>query len=248
MLGELAVVDGCDGAGKTTLLLFMADVLERSKVPVCKTREPGGTPYAEDVREILLRKDPNKDAVAPMTELLLFWACRAQLMKELILPRIARGEKILTDRFTDVTYAYQGTGRGLGEALVAQFEEIVLKGFKPNHVLILDVDPLVGAQRRAARAEKEIPNRLDEEKQSFYEEARQTFLNRSAAHATHSVLDTTSMSRLEVFVAAAKWLVKINWLTPAQAKTHGAAASANQLPEYSMVGTMEDYLSLFDGE
>lgn len=121
--GLFITVEGVEGAGKSTNLSLIVDRLKASGIDVVCTREPGGTPFAESVRELLLA--PREESVDEVTELLLMFAARSQHLKSLIQPAIAAGKWVVCDRFTDATYAYQGGGRQLGFELVAQLEQLV---------------------------------------------------------------------------------------------------------------------------
>jgi dTMP kinase len=182
---RLVTVEGGEGAGKSTVLAALRDALAAAGEPVVCTREPGGTPLAEMIRDLLL--DPGHEPPAPETELLLMFAARAQHVRETILPALARGEWVLCDRFTDSSYAYQGGGRGLAPAFVAELERRVV-GIEPGLTLLLDVDVAGGRARALGR--EAAPDRIEREHDAFFERVREAFLARAAqAPARIRVLD-----------------------------------------------------------
>jgi len=173
---RLVTLEGGEGAGKTTVLHALRDALVAIGADVVCTREPGGTPLAERIRELLL--DPNHEPASPQAELLLMFASRAQHVRETILPALHRGAWVLCDRFTDSSYAYQGGGRGLDPALIATLEREVV-GIRPGLTLLLDVGVDEGRQR--ARGRDLVPDRIERERDEFFERVRAAYLARAAA-------------------------------------------------------------------
>lgn len=175
--GCFITVEGIEGVGKSTNLAFIRDWLTRRGLSVLETREPGGTPFAEEIRELLLK--PRGEGVDPQTELLLIFAARAQHLRGLVEPALARGQWVLCDRFTDSTYAYQGAGRGFDRAQIEQLEQLVQGDLRPDLTLILDIDPALGLQRAGKRSQ---PDRFEGETLAFFERVRQAYrdLARSA--------------------------------------------------------------------
>ena len=178
-------LEGGEGAGKTTVLNALRAALQESGGEVVSTREPGGTPLAERIRELLLGNatDNGCEAPVPETELLLMFAARAQHVRETILPALERGAWVISDRFTDSSYAYQGAGRGLGSGLIGELERRVV-GLQPGLTLLLDVD--VGEGRDRARGRDLAlsgngPDRIEREHDDFFERVRAAFLARAAA-------------------------------------------------------------------
>ncbi|WP_159015284.1 dTMP kinase [Cognatiluteimonas profundi] len=171
-------LEGGEGAGKTTVLNALRAMLQADGADVLSTREPGGTPLAEQIRGLLLRNEPAGEDVAPETELLLMFAARAQHLRHTILPALQRGSWVLCDRFTDSSYAYQGGGRGLPIALIAGLEQHVV-GLQPGLTLLLDVG--VDEGRARARGRDPSPDRIEREQDDFFERVRNTFLQRAAA-------------------------------------------------------------------
>ena len=171
--GRFITLEGVDGAGKSTHLTFIADWLRRRGHEVIVTREPGGTPLAETLRELLLTQDMDADS-----ELLLMFAARQTHLTQLIRPALARGAWVVSDRFTDASYAYQCGGRGLDAARVATLEAWVQQGFQPDLTLLFDIDAAAAAARRGkARA----ADRFEREADAFFERVRAAYLSRAAA-------------------------------------------------------------------
>ena len=184
---RLVTLEGGEGAGKTTVLHALRDALAASGADVLCTREPGGTPLAERIRELLL--DPNHEPASPQAELLLMFASRAQHVRETILPALKRGAWVLCDRFTDSSYAYQGGGRGLEPTWIATLEHEVV-GIRPGLTLLLDLGVDEGRQR--ARGRDLIPDRIERERDEFFERVRAAYLARAAAEpARIRVLDAS---------------------------------------------------------
>ena len=175
MSGLFMTLEGPEGAGKSTNRDYLATRLREQGIDVLLTREPGGTPLAERVRELLLA--PSEEPMAADTELLLVFAARAQHLAQVIRPALARGAVVLCDRFTDATYAYQGGGRGLSEVRIEVLENFVQDTLRPDLTLVFDLPVEVGLARAAARGRLD---RFEQEGQSFFEAVRQTYLRRAA--------------------------------------------------------------------
>ena len=173
MRGRLITVEGGEGAGKSSVMAALRSAIATRGIEVVQTREPGGTEVGEAVRAVLL--DPVHRICAD-SELLLMFAARAQHMQELILPALERGAWILSDRFTDSSFAYQGAGRGMDVSLIAELERWVVK-MKPDLTLLLDVDTHVGRGRTSGR---EFWDRIERERNDFFERVRANFLQRAA--------------------------------------------------------------------
>ncbi len=177
MKGKFLTIEGTEGVGKSTNLSFIKDRLESHGVEVMMTREPGGTPLAEELRELLLA---NRDEVFDATaELLIIFAARAQHLNTVIRPALDRGLWVLSDRFTDATYAYQGYGRGLSLEKISQLELLVQNKLHPDSTFILDIDVKVGLERASQRAELD---RFENEKIAFFENVRKGYLDRVKAN------------------------------------------------------------------
>jgi dTMP kinase len=183
--GLFITLEGPEGAGKSTNREYLAERLRERGIDVLLTREPGGTPLAERIRELLL--DPSDEAMTADTELLLVFAARAQHLQQVIRPALAKGCVVLCDRFTDATYAYQGGGRGLSIERIAQLEQFVQGELRPDLTLIFDLPIEIGLARAAARGRLD---RFEQEGRGFFEAVRQAYLQRAAqAPQRYRVLD-----------------------------------------------------------
>lgn len=186
--GVFITVEGVEGVGKSTQLAHIREYLERAGKRVVMTREPGGTPFAEAVRELLLA--PRDETVASDAELLLMFAARAAHLAERIRPALARGEWVVCDRFTDATYAYQGGGRGVSPERIRVLEEFVQRELRPDVTLLLDAPVHVGLAR--ARERNGAADRFEQEDVAFFERVRKVYLDRVAAEPERfAVIDAT---------------------------------------------------------
>lgn len=174
--GRFITIEGVEGVGKSTNIALVKSLLEARGYEVLLTREPGGTPTGERIREILL--DKNEQAMTAMTELLLVFAARSQHVSQVIMPALAAGQWVISDRFTDSSYAYQGGGRELGIEIVAALEAQVLADFRPDLTIVLDVDIATGLERATREAEAD---RFESEQASFFQRVRETFLTLAEA-------------------------------------------------------------------
>ena len=175
MRGRFISIEGGEGAGKSTVIAAIRDVLAERGIEVVTTREPGGTPAGEAIRALLL--DPAHTLFAE-TELLLMFAARAQLVRELMEPALQRGAAVVSDRFTDASFAYQGGGRGIEMGRIAELERWAA-GLKPDLTFLLDVG--VGQGLARARSRGGEPDRIEREREDFFERVRATYLARAAA-------------------------------------------------------------------
>ncbi|WP_153914943.1 dTMP kinase [Shewanella sp. TC10] len=184
---KFIVIEGLEGAGKSSAIeLVKAIITQHTKqAPVC-TREPGGTPLAEKMRDLVKIADET-DPLCDEAECLLFYAARAQLIANVIKPTLAKGTWVLGDRHNLSSLAYQGGGRGL-MPLVKSISDITLKGFKPDLTLYLDIDPQLGLTRAANRGELD---RIETQKIEFFERARATFLSFAAEDESIIVIDAS---------------------------------------------------------
>lgn len=186
MRGKFITLDGIDGAGKTTHLNHILDWFTHRNLPVLCTREPGGTPIGEALRALLL--DPNTHANL-RTETLMMFAARQQHLDEVIIPALESGTHVISDRFTDATFAYQGGGRQLPISEIAILEQWVQRGLQPHLTFILDVPITVSQQRLQAQGQ---PDRFEQESYDFYERTRQMYLRRAAENPQrYTILDST---------------------------------------------------------
>jgi dTMP kinase len=175
--GFFITLEGGEGAGKSTQNKRIVEWLQARDKTVVEAREPGGTPVSEQVRQVLL--DTRNAGLNPIAELLLMFAARSQLVQEVIGPALDAGHVVVCDRFADASYAYQGGGRRLGAAAVAQVEEIVLQGLQPDLTLLFDVPVEVGMDRIAGRG---AADRFESETVAFFERVRHAYLERAAGH------------------------------------------------------------------
>lgn len=175
-MGKFITIEGVEGVGKTTNIAFIKTWLEQQGIDYVATREPGGTPLAEDIREILL--SPRDELVNEDTELLMMFAARAQHLAEVILPALNRGQWVLCDRFTDATYAYQGGGRGVSMEKITVLENLVQGELRPDLTFLLDLPVALGLDRAKSRSQ---PDRFEREKLNFFEKVRACYLDRVKA-------------------------------------------------------------------
>nr|WP_207202418.1 MULTISPECIES: dTMP kinase [unclassified Pseudomonas] len=167
-------LEGPEGAGKSTNREYLAERLRAAGIEVLLTREPGGTPLAERIREVLLT--PGDEVMNADTELLLVFAARAQHLAGVIRPALARGAVVLCDRFTDSTYAYQGGGRGLSVERIATLERFVQGDLRPDLTLVFDLPVEVGLARASARGRLD---RFEQEGRAFFDAVRSAYLARA---------------------------------------------------------------------
>ncbi|MBE7216643.1 dTMP kinase [Shewanella benthica] len=182
---KFIVIEGLEGAGKSSAISLVGDFIEKhtGQVPVC-TREPGGTPLAERMRDLIKIADET-DPLCDEAECLLLYAARAQLVANVIKPALHRGAWVLGDRHNLSSLAYQGGGRGL-MPLVQVVSKATLGDFKPDLTIYLDIDPAQGLQRAAKRGELD---RIEKQALDFFERARATFLSFAAEDDTIAVID-----------------------------------------------------------
>ena len=170
--GLFITIEGGEGVGKSTNIDFIAQRLKRQGISFILTREPGGTPLAEDIRQLLLT--PGDEGVAENTELLLMFAARAQHIAEVIEPALAKGQWVVCDRFTDATFAYQGGGRGIPMTKIADLEQWVQGDLRPDFTVLLDASVEVGMSRASKRG---ALDRFEQEQKNFFESVRAAYLS-----------------------------------------------------------------------
>ncbi|WP_028115418.1 dTMP kinase [Ferrimonas senticii] len=182
------VIEGLEGAGKSSAVALVNQIVAERfpEREIVNTREPGGTPLAEEIREIW--KQPRQEPMAPITELLMVYACRGQLVETVIKPALERGAVVIGDRHNLSSVAYQGGGRMLADQ-VAALSTITLGEFSPDLTLYLDIDPAIGLERARQRGELD---RIEQEKLSFFERARACY---QAAAATDPRIVTIDASQ-----------------------------------------------------
>jgi dTMP kinase len=189
MRGKFITVEGTEGVGKTTNIQFIKDWLEAKNLAFVSTREPGGTPLAEQIRELLLA--PRDELVCDTAELLLMFAGRAQHLNQVIEPSLAEGAWVLCDRFTDATYAYQGAGRNMRQDHISELELIVQGSLRPDLTLILDIPVEIGLKRASERSE---PDRFEQEKTEFFQRVRNGYLDIAKHNPDRCVVIDASQS------------------------------------------------------
>ena len=174
--GRFITIDGVEGAGKSTQIDLICSYLQRKGIDVVRTREPGGTDVGEKIRSVLL--DVDNQEMHSDTELLLMFSSRNELIQNKIIPALDNGSWVVSDRFTDASFAYQGGGRMLDLERIAKLEDWVLGDFQPDLTLLLDISVEEGMTRIEARAAKD---RIELEERAFFERVRSVFISRSEA-------------------------------------------------------------------
>ena len=172
MVAKFITVEGTEGVGKTTNINFIKSWFRQNEIKFVATREPGGTPLAEEIRDLLLK--PRDELVVSSAELLLMFAGRAQHLNKVILPALQADTWVLCDRFTDATYAYQGFGRQMSSELIVQLENIVQGDIRPDLTLLLDIPVEIGLERANDRGD---PDRFEQEQQDFFNRVRAGYLS-----------------------------------------------------------------------
>ncbi len=186
--GAFITLEGIEGAGKSTVARTLQAEVGRRGAPVLLTREPGGTPLAESLRELLLRR--GNELLNPNAETLLMFAARAVHLDNAVRPALAAGRWVICDRFTDASYAYQGGGRGVDTALLDRLAGAVHADLWPVRTLLLDVPVALGLQRARSRAG--APDRFESEQLAFFERVRSVYLQRAAREPQRMrVIDAT---------------------------------------------------------
>lgn len=203
MTGRFISLEGVEGVGKTTNLEFIAATLRAASVDLIVSREPGGTEVGEKLRDLLLH---SRDRIDANTELLMMAASRVQHIKEVIEPALNRGQWVLSDRFTDASYAYQGGGRLLGFDTVGAVHSAVGATLQPDLTLLLDMPADEGLARAGNRSE---PDRIEQETIEFFERARAAYLQRAADDPARVTIIDASRPLSDVQSAIAKALQEL---------------------------------------
>ena len=186
VIGKLISLEGVDGAGKTTHLEYLCDYLVKRQVTVLTTREPGGTQVGEQLRSILLDA---AQPIAPLTELLMMFAARAEHIQKVIRPALLAGTWVLCDRFTDATYAYQGGGRGIDSQHIEALEQMTQGSLRPDLTFLLDLPVEVGLRRR--RGLDRSQDRFESQDLEFKQRVRLAYLERSETKPRILCMDGT---------------------------------------------------------
>lgn len=191
---QFIAIEGLEGAGKSTAIEFVREILAQKLLDVVFTREPGGTFLAEKIRELLLTPF-RKEALCPESELLLMYAGRIQHVERFIKPTLKSGKWVISDRFNWSSLAYQGGGRELGFDKVSQLNDLLLASFRPDLTIYLDVDPAIGLKRAK---ERNILDRIEQEKIEFFTRAREVFLQLIKANPKTSIVIDSNESIKQV--------------------------------------------------
>lgn len=186
-------IEGVEGAGKSTCLGRIEALIREAGLSPLTTREPGGTPLGEALRELLLGH--RHDGMGDATELLLMFAARAEHLRAVIEPALAAGRWVICDRFTDATYAYQGYGRGIGLGRIEQLEDWVQGPRRPDLTILMDLPVALGLERAGKRSE---PDRFEREAMDFFERVRDGYLRLAEAHPARFRIVDASLSLSEV--------------------------------------------------
>jgi len=197
LTGAFITFEGIDGSGKSTQLRMLASVLRLRGMDVVQTREPGGTPLGARLREALLDA---QEQVDPLAELLLYAADRAQHVRALLLPALAEGRVVLSDRYADATVAYQGAGRGFEPSLVTEVIALATGGLKPDLTLLFDLTVATSGERSRLRAtgDGKLSDRLDLENDNFHARVRDAYLQLAAAEPERVRIVDASISVAEI--------------------------------------------------
>lgn len=193
MVAKFITVEGTEGVGKTTNINFIKSWLRQNEIKFVATREPGGTPLAEEIRDLLLK--PRDELVVSSAELLLMFAGRAQHLNKVILPALQADTWVLCDRFTDATYAYQGFGRQMSSELIVQLENIVQRDIRPDLTLLLDIPVEIGLERANDRGD---PDRFEQEQQDFFNRVRAGYLSLANENSDRYVVIDASQELQDV--------------------------------------------------
>ncbi|MGH8123108.1 MAG: dTMP kinase [Rudaea sp.] len=218
MKGKLITLEGGEGAGKSTVLDAVRTQLARHGIDAVVTREPGGTPAGEAIRSVLL--DPARTGLCAEAELLLMFASRAQLVRELVQPALTAGRWVLSDRFTDASFAYQGGGRGQPFARIAELERWAAAGLQPDLTLLLDLPVDEGLARARERGPAD---RIEMENAHFFENVRAAYRMRAAA-------DPARFRMIDSSRALADVLAQVHDVVAAFLAAHGATGGQGAQP------------------
>ncbi len=195
MKAPFVTFEGIEGSGKTTQVGLLSEYLSGKEIPHVVTREPGGTPLADEIRGLLLAR--REERVFPETELLLYEAARAQHVRAVILPSLSSGKAVLSDRFSDATTAYQGFSRGIDAARIEGLNAFAAGGLLPDLTLLFDIDPEDGFRRLHGRGRR--ADRMESETLEFHRNVREGYLRLQAAHPDRIVLIDGALPAGEVF-------------------------------------------------
>jgi dTMP kinase len=203
--------EGIEGVGKSTQVAALAAALAARGIAHLVTREPGGTPLAEKIRALVLEAGP--EVLPAAAELLLMFAARAVHLANRIEPALREGRWVLCDRFTDATFAYQGAGRGVGDAVIASLENFVQGERRPDLTLVLDLPVPKALERAHLRDPGAKPDRFEAQRADFFERVRKAYLARAAAHAARCVVINADRPATEVARAVLAAIESKQWIS-----------------------------------
>jgi dTMP kinase len=209
--GRFLTIEGIEGVGKTTQVARLSQTLAERGIDHVVTREPGGTPLAEKIRELVLC--PRDETLPPTAELLMMFAARAVHLANHIEPALNAGRWVICDRFTDATYAYQGAGRGISQTDIRFLETLVQGARRPDLTLLLDVPVDVGLERSRQRDAGGIRDRFDRERAEFFERVRQSYLSRARAEPQRIAIIDAAASMDEVTKCMTQVLESRSWIS-----------------------------------
>jgi dTMP kinase len=207
---RFVTLEGIEGVGKTTQVARLSAALTARGIGHVVTREPGGTPLAEKIRELVL--SPGEESLPPVAELLLMFAARAVHLANRIEPELAAGRWVICDRFTDATFAYQGAGRGMNQAVIRYLESCVQGARRPDLTLLLDVPVAVGLGRSRKRDVGKDRDRFELERAEFFERVREGYLQRARTEPERMAVIDAAQGLDEVTAAILQALESRSWI------------------------------------
>ena len=203
MKNYFITIEGIEGAGKSSAIKFIAEYLRNKSIDFILTREPGGSQIAEVIRRVVLDHYPEK--MHPDTEMLLYFAARAQHLHQTIIPALKLGQWVICDRFTDTTYAYQGGGRGIPKQKIAILEQWVQDDLRPDYTLLFDVDVRIGK----SRIKKRTLDRLEVEKDDFFAKIRASYLELARLEPKRFYVIDANKTQHQVFDQLVNFFAKV---------------------------------------
>ena len=211
-VGKWIVFEGAEGVGKSSTMRGLLECLVQKKLDVIATREPGGTPFAESLRHLLLHTE--SETIFPLTELLLMFAGRVQHLEHKIFPALEKGQWVLCDRFIDASFAYQGAGRGIDDQTIETLGAWVVGHRQPDCIFLLDCPSSVGLERVKARSVKSeaVFDRFEQEEISFFERIRQKYLERAKRNPERYEVISTEQPPEQVLGSVISALEKRGWV------------------------------------
>jgi len=204
--GRLICLEGIEGTGKTTQMRWIANYLRSLEQSVVTTREPGGTVYAEGIRQLILQPPPKAEPLTKEAELLLLFAARAQHITQVIRPALQAGHWVICDRFTEASYAYQGGGRGVSKAFIEYLEQNIYQDISINHVLLFDmpIDQALQQMKQRNKVKNQASDRIELETEAFFKRVREAYLFRAKENKVpYSIIQANNtLTQVQTEVAA----------------------------------------------